>query len=217
MPGRGRPRALSLDDVVDAALDLIDSDGVPALSMQSLARRLGTGSATLYNYVASRDELVDLMLGRALAEQPPVPAARDDWAEDLVGYLVGSFRAGLARPAVLQLWHERASVHLGAQVLAEHEFGFLAAVGFSPARAAEVYRVLSSQLLGHIGAALVLAKRPASAVAPEGTTLGDAQRHLDALGEERVYEQALRLVVGALVRELADAPPRRRSHRGGGT
>jgi AcrR family transcriptional regulator len=210
MPGRGRPRALSLDDVVDAALDLIDAEGAAALSMQGLARRLGTGSATLYNYVASRDELVDLMLGRALAEQPRVPATTEDWPESLVAYLVGNFRAGLARPAVLQLWLERPTIHLGAQLLAENEFAFLAALGFSPERAAEVYRVLASQLLGHISSAVALSKRSEAGVAPAGSTVRAAQRHLDELGEERIYEQALRLVVDGLVRELDSSRGRRR-------
>jgi AcrR family transcriptional regulator len=196
-----------VDEVIDAALALIEEEGVPALSMQTLARRLGTGSATLYNYLGSRDELIDLMLGRALADQPPVPRATDvaDWAEGMVGYLVASFREGIARPAVLQLWSQRPYIHLGAAARTEDELRTLEAVGFSPERAAEVYTILASQLLGHIGVAASHATRPATAVAPEGSRLGAAQRHLDALGQERLYESAVRAVIGSLVAELGGA------------
>src|SRR5688572_22675182 len=104
MAPRGRPRQFSLAEVIDAALDLVEEEGVAALSMQALASRLGTGSATLYNYVGSRDELIDLMLGRALAEQPPIPrfAGVDDWADRCVDYMVAQFRTAMARPALLQ-------------------------------------------------------------------------------------------------------------------
>jgi AcrR family transcriptional regulator len=207
MTGRGRPRQFSLDEVIDAALDLIDEAGVQALSMQALGRRLGTGSATLYNYVESRDELIDLMLGRALSEQPPVPRATDidDWADGLVDYMVAGFRAGIARPALLQLWQQRPYIHVGAAARTQDELSFLEAIGFSASRAAEVYRILASQLLGHIGTAAALLTRPETAVAPKGSQLGAAQRHLDALGEERLYESAVRAVVGSLVAELRAA------------
>jgi AcrR family transcriptional regulator len=203
MPGRGRPRHLSIDEVIDAALELIDEHGTDALSMQSLARRLGTGSATLYNYVASRDELIDLMLGRVLAEQPRVPrvTAGADWAESLVGYMTGLFRAGLARPAVLQLWQQRPHLHLGAVAVTQEELLALESMGFSATRAAEVYRILGSQLVGHLVLAAGLARRPETALATPGTPLGAAQQHLDGLGEERIYESAVRLLVDSLVKE----------------
>lgn len=207
MTGRGRPRQFSLDEVLEAALDLIEVDGVDALSMQALAHRLGTGSATLYNYVGSRDELIDLMLGRVLAESPALPAitSTGDWAEDLVRYLVASFRAGISRPAVLQLWQQRPYVHLGAEARTNDELSVLEAIGFSPLRAAEVYRILASQLVGHMTIAAGRAHRPDTATAREGTPLGAAQRHLEELGEERIYESAVRALVGALAAELAGA------------
>jgi AcrR family transcriptional regulator len=204
MSGRGRPRQFSLTEVLEAGLALIEEQGLEALSMQGLARRLGTGSATLYNYVGSRDELIDLMLGHVLAEQPLVPrvSVGDDWAESLVAYLVESFRAGLARPTVLQLWQQRPYIHLGAEARTHEELSVLEQLGFSAERAAEVYRILGSQLVGHLTIAASLTTRPETLVAKEGTPLGAAQRHLDLLGEERIYESAVRAVVGSLVAEL---------------
>lgn len=188
---------------MDAAMRVIEEDGVQALSMQALAKRLGTGSATLYNYVGSRDELIDLVLGRALSELPAMPRfTRENWSEQLVAYLVASFREGIARPALLQLWHQRPSIHLGAATRAQQELGLLESLGFTPERAAEVFRILATQLAGHIGIAAARAQRPETAVAAEGTRLRAAQQHLDQLGEERIYESAVRGLVASLAREV---------------
>jgi AcrR family transcriptional regulator len=56
-----RPR-VSLDAVLDAAIDIADADGLAALSMRGLAERLGLGAMSLYTYVPGRDELVVLMV-----------------------------------------------------------------------------------------------------------------------------------------------------------
>jgi AcrR family transcriptional regulator len=200
----GRPRHFELDTIVDAGLALIEAEGVGALSMQAVARRLGTGRATLYNYVDSREELIDLMLGRALADQPQLAEVMDvtDWPEALVRFMVAAFRAGVERPAVLQLFMQNPKVHLGVVARGQDELRALEGIGFAPPRAAEVFRMLVSQLLGHIGSAAALAVRPESAILEAGTELGAAQRHLDDLGEERLYETAVRTLVSGLAAEL---------------
>lgn len=204
MTGRGRPRQFSVDEVVDVALELIEEIGVEALSMSVLAKRMGTGSATLYNYVASRDELIDLMLGRSLAEQPEVPLAGgfEDSSEVLVTYMLDHYRAAVARPAVLQLWLQRPSLHLGAMLRGEQELAAIRALGFSADRAAEVYRILASQLVGHITSTAAIGLRPDSLLLNDGSPIAEAQRHLDSLGEERIYESAVRITVAGLMAEL---------------
>jgi AcrR family transcriptional regulator len=202
--GRGRPWKFTLDEVVDAALALVEEHGGQDLSMPALARRLGTGSGTLYNYVGSRDELLDLVLGRALADLPPVPhVPGEDWSEALVGYLVATFRASVTRPGVMKLWFQRPHVHLGAAARAQAELALLESLGFSPQRATEVYWMLGSQLIGHVAIAASMADRPTPAAARSGSRLGRAQRHLDRLGQVSLYERAVRTVVSSLVTELA--------------
>lgn len=72
---RGPKQKLSLDQVVDAAIELADRDGLSALSMRGLAQHLGLGAMTLYSYVPGRNELIALMVDQALggAELPPLP------------------------------------------------------------------------------------------------------------------------------------------------
>ncbi|RKN43840.1 TetR/AcrR family transcriptional regulator [Streptomyces hoynatensis] len=60
--GRGPKPGLSVDRVVEAAIELADEDGLDALTMRRLADRLGVNPMTLYTYVPGKAELLDLML-----------------------------------------------------------------------------------------------------------------------------------------------------------
>lgn len=77
-PVRVRP-ALTQQAIVAAALDLVDEAGVDAVSMRSVAEALRTGPASIYRHVSGKDELLELVLDRVLAEVDvprPDPA---DW------------------------------------------------------------------------------------------------------------------------------------------
>jgi len=72
---RRRPRgSLTREQVVDAALKLADDEGLDALTMQSLANRLDCGVMTIYGYVENKEELLDAIALRGLADlQLPRP------------------------------------------------------------------------------------------------------------------------------------------------
>ena len=66
-PGRRGPKQrLSTDEVVAAAIALADAEGLAALSMRRVAEAVGVSPMSLYTYVPSKAELVDLMFDRAL-------------------------------------------------------------------------------------------------------------------------------------------------------
>ena len=79
---RGRARVadpLTRDEVVRAALAVADADGFEAVSMRNVAGRLGVGAMTLYSYVESKDDLLDLMFDEIMGElllPEPLP---EDW------------------------------------------------------------------------------------------------------------------------------------------
>ena len=79
---RGPKQKLSVDAVVDAAIEIADRDGLGALAMRGLAEQLGLGVMSLYTYVPSRNDLIALMVDQALGRTalPPLP---DDLAERL--------------------------------------------------------------------------------------------------------------------------------------
>ena len=57
-----RLRGLSRDDIVATAIAIADAEGTAAVSMRRIARDLHVGAMSLYWYVASKDELHQLML-----------------------------------------------------------------------------------------------------------------------------------------------------------
>ncbi|KQW05222.1 TetR/AcrR family transcriptional regulator [Streptomyces sp. Root369] len=79
-PNRPVPAALSRERIVRAAVQLADADGLEAVSLRKVATALDVGPMRLYSYIASKEELLDLMVDAAYAEIRPVG---DDWREVL--------------------------------------------------------------------------------------------------------------------------------------
>jgi AcrR family transcriptional regulator len=74
---------LSRDAIVDAAMTVLDAEGLDGLSMRRIAQELNTGPASLYAHVSNRDELEELVFDRIVGEVPrpePDPAR---WREQL--------------------------------------------------------------------------------------------------------------------------------------
>lgn len=93
-PGR-RARGLEVADIVAAAVAVADAEGTDAASMRRIARELNVGTMSLYWYVDSKEELLQLMLEKVQAEaEAPEPSG--DWLADLRAY-AHSTRAALLR------------------------------------------------------------------------------------------------------------------------
>jgi AcrR family transcriptional regulator len=86
---RDRPAkaALSREAIVDAGLEILRTEGIDALSMRRVAQHLDTGPASLYVYVAGRDELHALLFDAAIGtiEVEETDPAR--WREQLHGLI----------------------------------------------------------------------------------------------------------------------------------
>jgi AcrR family transcriptional regulator len=89
-PGRGPKPGLSLDAVVQGAIDVADREGLPSVTMNHVATRLGVATMALYRYVPGKDELLDLMIDAAAGAPPPGRGL--DWRIDLAQWA----RANLA-------------------------------------------------------------------------------------------------------------------------
>jgi TetR/AcrR family tetracycline transcriptional repressor len=61
-------KVLTEDSIVDAALSVVRRDGLDGLSMRALSRELGASPMAAYYYVSSKQELLDLVAARALAD-----------------------------------------------------------------------------------------------------------------------------------------------------
>src|ERR1700754_2275592 len=102
---RDRPAKAPLSEaaVVDAALALLQSDGLEAVSMRRVAAALDTGAASLYVYVAGREGLLQAMLDRVTATielETPDPSR---WRAQLHGLLERMHEALIAHPGIAAL------------------------------------------------------------------------------------------------------------------
>ncbi|WP_409490856.1 TetR/AcrR family transcriptional regulator [Amycolatopsis sp. cmx-11-12] len=76
----GRPAELDLDQVVRAAVDLADRDGLDGVTLQKVAQALGFTKMSLYRHVGSKDELFELMADHANGPAPDL-GDEDGWRE----------------------------------------------------------------------------------------------------------------------------------------
>jgi AcrR family transcriptional regulator len=108
-PWRAAPRQrparapLSREAIVEAALRVVDREGSAGLSMRRVAEELGTGPASLYWHVASKDALIDLLVDRVSGEVPLPEADPAHWQEQLRAWLIGAKRVFDRHPGVAAL------------------------------------------------------------------------------------------------------------------
>jgi AcrR family transcriptional regulator len=96
---RDKPPArtpLSRDAIADAAMAIVDAEGLDGLTMRRLAQELGTGPASLYAHVSGRPELLQLLIDRVAGETPEIEPDPERWQEQLKEYL-RAMHAALAR------------------------------------------------------------------------------------------------------------------------
>lgn len=113
-----RPPLISRRRALEAALSIIDSEGLDALSMRRLARELSVNSAAFYYHFKNKDEI---LIGAALLalEEVRVPNDRDgDWREWLIDNALTYRQALLAHPALAPVLLKRHPLRIG---LAEHD------------------------------------------------------------------------------------------------
>jgi len=96
----GRPPRLDVEQVVTAAIAIVDESGLEALSMPKLAGRLGVGTMTLYTYVENKDDLLDRMAS-TLFRDLEVPTGTG--LNRLGGYFRSFRLAALRHPALTRI------------------------------------------------------------------------------------------------------------------
>src|SRR5256885_3928720 len=81
-------RTLNRESIVDVALAIVDEEGLEGLSMRRVADRLETGPASLYAHMANKDELMELVYDRVLAEVHVQEPDKRRWEEQLKAALL---------------------------------------------------------------------------------------------------------------------------------
>src|SRR3954447_9952220 len=79
----GDRKPLTREAIVDAALRLLERDGMQGLSMRKLAQELGTGAASLYWHVGDKEQLLSLLLDRIVGETKVPDPDPQRWREQV--------------------------------------------------------------------------------------------------------------------------------------
>lgn len=131
---RDRPAKapLSEEAVVDAALAILQSDGLEAVTMRRVASALDTGAASLYVYVSGREGLLQAMLDRVTATielEAPDPSR---WRAQLHSLLQRMHQALVTHPGIAALTLEDPPTTDVVLHLTENLLGILLAGGLDP-------------------------------------------------------------------------------------
>jgi AcrR family transcriptional regulator len=119
--GRGPKPAYSRAQITEAAVRIADADGLEAASMRRIAAELGTGAMSLYRYVPSRDDLIELMYDHVIGALDIPDRPTGDWRADLRLVARNTRRAWLAHPWIADLHRPRPT--FGPNQLRLIEFG----------------------------------------------------------------------------------------------
>jgi AcrR family transcriptional regulator len=147
-PARRRREPISRDAIVTAAIQLLDREGLAALSMRRLAEELGAGAASLYWHVGSKDGLLDLVLDEVIGEGKVPDPDPGRWQEQLKQVARDQRAASLRHPWVVRVSIGRIPMGSNALRYSERILAILRAGGLPPHLAVQGYLLLIATING---------------------------------------------------------------------
>lgn len=210
---------LTRERIVAAALAVLDAEGFAGLTMRRVARELGAGTMSLYRHVASREELLDLVLDE-LAFEVPATLAGGPWQAAVRELARGARAALLRRRDLTLLLTARLGQGPAALESLDRALGIFLRAGFPPRDAARGNHALGAYVagscaweavgLGGAGDPAERARRAAAAGAALAAFPADAFPNVAATGDELFagtaaerFEYGLEILVAGLEARLA--------------
>jgi AcrR family transcriptional regulator len=229
-PRKRRARgSISAAEILEGAYELASEESLEALSMPRLAQRLDVGVTSIYWYFRSKDELLDTLAERAMAEFDRRIDIPDDlpWDEYLRSYFRSQRRMFREHELLCDLIVLRSSgtpeaTRLSAERI-DRVLQLLVAAGFSPDAAMNAYAALSVFTRGSAALARIADDGAAMSDLPAGPfdeaprlrVLGQLERpHLLAMTGDEEFEFGLENTLRGLrahLRELRATEPRART------
>jgi len=198
-PGRRGPRrGLSVEDIVAAAIRVADAEGLDAVSMARVASELGFTTMSLYRYVASKDELLQLMWNGSAQGAEDLKLQGDGWRSRLRSWAIVQREMLDRHPWITQM--PMATPPLAPNSLAFVERGLeaLDGTGLRDDDKLRVIGLLSSYTLSEARMANDAARAAAEATAASAAAPGwSYEALLRELADEQTYPRLHRLAWSA--------------------
>ncbi len=170
-PQRGRPPRISRDQILVAALRIVDEHGLERLTMRRLGAQLGVDPMAVYGHVPDKAALIDGLVERVVAEVR-IPPPTGEWVEDLRAVTRAARTTLLAHPSLISLLGTRPPITEPAFTLPEVITSILLTAGFTEEQAADGFDCAGRLLIGHT---LAEGGRP-----PGNDINGGEQEHVQA-------------------------------------
>jgi len=138
----------SRDAILDAAIQLADERGLEAVSMRSVAGRVGVTPMALYPYVGSKAALLDGMMGRMLRELLPVMAPAASWSGRLRDLAHAARSLSKQHPWVARLQLLRPAIEPDSVRVVDAIYQALLEAGVPAADVPRMERMISTFIIG---------------------------------------------------------------------
>ncbi len=135
-------------EILDTALALADAGGLSAVTMRAIAHRLGVTAMALYPHVKSKDDLLDGLVGRLLAEIA-LPDQALPWRDRLRAMAQQTRDVARRHPAVVPLLYTRPAITPDGLRVVDAIYAALLDAGVPPAQVARLERMISTLVLGY--------------------------------------------------------------------
>jgi TetR/AcrR family transcriptional regulator, tetracycline repressor protein len=203
---RAERKPLTRDAIVDAALALLEREGLQGVSMRKLAQELGAGAASLYWHVGDKEELLALMLDRIVGEGEVVEPDPEHWQEQVKEMLRAARRLMLKRRDAAQLSLGRIPAGPNSLPVMERQLAVLHAAGLPPrviSYAADMFALFVGgfafeESMGQEGDPAALGEYFASLPPDRFPTLTALAGDLTEGGSDERFEFAIELLVRGL-------------------
>jgi AcrR family transcriptional regulator len=143
----GRAPQISREEVLAAALRLADDDGLEAVTMHAVARRLRVTPMALYRHVDDKNDLLDGLVELLLTEYPPPPAS-GPWDQRLTALAAGIRDTARRHPAAFPLLLTRPAATPTARLVRDAVHAALREGGLPESDVARAERLISTAVLG---------------------------------------------------------------------
>jgi TetR/AcrR family transcriptional regulator, tetracycline repressor protein len=185
--------------VIEAAIAAIEGGGYEQMTIRSLAATLGVAPMTLYRHVQNKDDLLDEVADRLLAESWKPPTRRGDWRQ-WMAEVAKRFRDLLVRqPAVLDVYLRHPVTSPAAMTRMEAALEVLKGAGFDERSARRAYASIHTYTIGF---AALESSRARSAIERGG---GDRlERELATFTTPRQFGDGLGYLLDGIEQNLPD-------------
>lgn len=199
--GRAPWGTISREDIISAAVEIVEAGGYEEMSIRSLAADLGVAPMSLYRHIRDKDDLLDEVVDRLLAQVWRPTAGEDDWQAWIIEAAANLRRFLVTQPAALHVYLRHPVVSPAAIERMDAVIGVLRRTGLDEATARSAYGAFHTYTIGFSA----LEASRAQQVSGSGDTSSLAHQ-LAAYATAGQFMQGLRYLLEGVGKHTATGP-----------